>query len=190
MVGAAQFDRSNVMKRLLTLASGIAATVLCSFSVHAGCVDPRMPGIGSSQQMPQIVLPAQARGNMVRDGDAASAIVGTWLVSYTANGAASGQAYIQWHSDGTEWENINFPVDGGNLCMGSWKAVDAKHVYRNHYGWLYTNGTVSGCFNETETNKVSRKGTYSGTNDTKIYDLNGNLQTEFTGNSAATLISP
>jgi hypothetical protein len=55
-------------------------------------------------------------------------VVGTWLVSYTFGGAPGGDAFIQWHSDGTECENINHPVLGGNICMGSWKVLDARHA--------------------------------------------------------------
>jgi hypothetical protein len=32
--------------------------------------------------------------------------------------------------------------------MGSWKVIDAHHVSRNHFGWLYDRGTLSGFFNE------------------------------------------
>jgi hypothetical protein len=173
------------MKTTLTLAA-VAATLFCSMSAYASCVGKgNIPGVS---QQPRISLPPNAAGQ--HQGDAASAVVGTWLVTYTVEGEPFGQAYIQWHSDGTEWENINLPVDGGNICMGSWKAVDAKHVYRNHYGWLYTSGTVSGYFNETETNAVKKNGTYTGTNEQKGYDLNGNLLFDVTGTSSAVLISP
>ena len=111
-------------------------------------------------------------------------------MTYTVEGNAFGQAYIQWHNDGTEWENINLPLSGGNICVGSWKPVDSKHVSRNHYGWLYTNGELSGYFNETETNKVTRNGTYSGTNEQIGYDLNGNQIFDVMGTSSAILIAP
>ncbi len=42
---------------------------------------------------------------------------------YERRALRRGRAFIQWHSDGTEWENINHPVLGGNICMGSWRAV-------------------------------------------------------------------
>jgi hypothetical protein len=185
MVGAAPIEGNNVMKRTLTLAAVAAATALGGFSAHAGCADPR-----NINSQPQISLPAGFNANIIRHGDAASLIVGTWLVTYVVEGNAFGQAYIQWHSDGTEWENINLPVSGGNICMGSWKPMDTKHVARNHYGWLYTNGVVSGYFNETETDKVTRNGTYSGTNEQKGYDLNGNLLFDVTGTSSAVFITP
>jgi hypothetical protein len=123
-------------------------------------------------------------------GDAADNIVGSWLVTYTVEGAYFAQAYIQWHSDGTEWENINLPISGGSVCVGSWTTVDAKHVSRNHYGWLYTKGKVSGYFNETETDAVAKNGTYAGTNEQKGYDLNGNLLFDVTGTSSAAMITP
>jgi hypothetical protein len=75
--------------------------------------------------------------------------------------------------------------------MGSWKQIDRTHVYRNHYGWLFTNGIVSGYFKETETDVVERDGnSYRGINNTIIYDLTGNLIVEVPGTSAATRIAP
>jgi hypothetical protein len=190
MVGAEQIVRSDIMKRTLTLAAAAAATALSGFSAHAGCADPRILLSGSSHQIAQISLPAPAGTNAVRHGDARINIVGTWLVTYTVEGNPFGQAFIQWHSDGTEWENINLPLSGGNICVGSWKRVDVNNVSRNHWGWLYTDGNLSGYFNETETDTVTRNGTYSGTNEQKGYDLNGNLLFDVTGTSSAVLITP
>jgi hypothetical protein len=85
-------------------------------------------------------------------------------------------AFIQWHSDGTEWENVNFPILGGNICMGSWEATDRWHFSRNHFGWIYTDGVVSGYFNETETDLLASDGnSYSGNNVTIFYDLLGTV---------------
>ena len=159
------------MKRPLTLAAAAAATALSGFSAHAGCADPRNTSAGQ----PVISLPAASVAKTIRNGDAGRNIVGTWLVTYTVENNPFGQAYIQWHSDGTEWENINLPISGGNICMGSWKRIDVNNVSRNPWGWLYTDGNLSGYFNETETDTVTRNGTYSGTNEQKGYDLNGNL---------------
>jgi hypothetical protein len=123
--------------------------------------------------------------------NAGEEIVGTWHVQYTVEGATAGQAFIQWHSDRTEWENINYPTLAGNICMGSWKVIDRWRVFRNHYGWLFTNGMVSGYFNETETDTIGPHGnSYSGYNDTKFYDLTGKMTMELTGTAAATRISP
>lgn len=176
------------MNRALTLFAAAAAATLGAYSAQAGCADPEAVLSGSVRVPRAIALPATP--NFHRTGDASNLVVGTWLATYTVEGNPFGQAYIQWHSDGTEWETINLPVDGGNICAGSWTKVDARHVSRNHWGWLYTNGVVSGYFNETETDKVDRNGTYAGTNDQKIYDLNGNLLNEVTGTSSAVFITP
>ncbi len=175
------------MKSSLTLIAAASALILSGLSAQAGCADPRQKG--QEIKLPSQLLQAVAQTGQ-RGRDASQNIVGTWLVTYTVEGNPFVQAYIQWHDDGTEWENINLPVDSGNICMGSWKRVDSRHVYRDHWGWLYTNGTLSGYFNETETDKVGHDGTYTGTNEQKGYDLNGNPLFDVTGTSSAVKITP
>ena len=170
-------------------AAALAASLtVMSVSAHASCAD--LIG-GASQGMAQASISlSQAQGER-RFDTAAENIVGTWHVSYASDGVEYAQAFIQWHADRTEWENINKPVLGGNICMGSWKAVDATHVYRNHYGWIFNNGVVSNYFNETETDEVSRDGnSYVGVNTTKIYSLTGTLVIQIDGTAKATRISP
>src|SRR5208283_3165920 len=98
------------MKKLL-IGTAVAATLaLSGLSAHAGCVDPRnssqQTALFSSNPEP---MPAHSGQN------AGEKIVGTWHVAYTTVGGPPGEAFIQWHSDGTEWENINYPVLGGNI---------------------------------------------------------------------------
>ncbi|MGC2032402.1 MAG: hypothetical protein WA642_20460 [Steroidobacteraceae bacterium] len=180
------------MKSTFIGVAAVTALSLTGLSAHASCADPRTAGQqGAFQAMPALRLQSSTAGSLANTSSAANSIVGTWHVTYTVEGGPFAQAFIQWHDDGTEWENINLPVLGGNLCMGSWKPVDARHVFRNHIGWLYTNGSVTGYFTETETDEVSRDGnSYSGTNDQKIYDLNGVMQVEVTGTATAQRIWP
>ena len=162
------------------------ATVAATFgavTAHAGCADF---GSATSAQT-QITMPAPAR-SAFRGRSADKNIVGTWFVSYFSGGAPTGQAFIQWHSDGTEWENINGAL--GAVCMGSWMKVDSDHVSRNHYGWIFADGVLTGYFNQTELTEVSQHGTYRGITDFKQYDLNGNLLGEFHGTSKAVYIAP
>jgi hypothetical protein len=121
---------------------------------------------------------------------AADNIVGTWLVTYTSGGQPFAQALIQWHSDFTEWEDINLPLAGGNVCVGSWKSDDSQHVSRLHYAWLYTDGLLTGYFIETETDKVNGHDQYSGVNYTTIYDLQGHVLANVPGTSSAVRIAP
>jgi hypothetical protein len=147
----------------------VATLALAGFSAHASCADPRTAGPSHSM----VLEPGTFESHFGHN--AADNIVGTWHVVYTTDGAPvnpTGEAFIQWHSDGTEWENINYAVLGGNICLGSWKTIDESHVSRNHYGWLYnpTNGLLAGWFNETETDQVAWDGnSYSGTNVTTLH---------------------
>jgi hypothetical protein len=152
-------------------------------------MDPNAASGGNLHQSPNLAL--HAPGVWSGTDYAAHKIVGTWQVSYATEGVVYGEAFIQWHSDGTEWENIDFPILGGNICMGSWKAVGPNKVSRYHVGWLYSNGTLAGHFVETETDDVSGDGnSYTGTNDTKMYNLAGTMFNEVVGTSAAKRISP
>ncbi len=140
----------------------VATAALFGGAAHANC---SFSGPGSSKHLS---LPSQRLHFAEHEG-----IVGTWLVDY---GSAVGQALIQWHSDGTEWENITHPPGGGNICMGSWKPTGPWTYSRNHFGWLFdpATGALVGSFNETETDMLSRDGnSYSGTNLTIFYNLEG-----------------
>ena len=181
------------MKRTFAKAAVAAALALTGWSVHAACMDPRFPAQPSSfDQMPAVMSQKAAAARISNNARAGKNIVGTWHVTYATGGTAYAEAFMQWHSDGTEWENINFPILGGNICMGSWTVVDRTHVSRYHVGWLYTDGTLSGHFTETETDEVSPDGnSYSGTNDTKFYALGSDVPfMEVPGTAEATRISP
>lgn len=174
------------MKKLLFGTAVFAALTLTGITAHANCAAP-----GSGVQQPLRMIGHHGAWK------AHEGIVGTWLVTYP-----NGHAYIQWHSDGTEWENVDFPVLGGNICMGSWEATDRWHYSRNHYGWIYTDGVVSGYFNETETDLLASDGnSYSGNNVTIFYDLLGTVvpapgapspapSEGYIGTSAATRLFP
>ena len=150
------------MKTSLMGIAFVASTALFGVSAHANC---SFSGAGSQKQM---ALPSHHQSFAEHEG-----IVGTWLVDY----GPVGYAFIQWHSDGTEWENITHPTVGGNICMGSWIPTGPWTYSRNHYGWIFdSTGTIAGYFNETETDRLSRDGnSYSGTNVTIFYDLSGTV---------------
>jgi hypothetical protein len=178
------------MKSSLIATAVVAALTLPGLAARAACVDPKSASqLAAAQQTAPLGLNQEAQP--ARSGGAGEQIVGTWHVAYTTEGSASGQAFIQWHRDGTEWENISFPVLGGNICMGSWKAIDRWHVFRNHFGWLFNDGVIAGYFNETETDTLSWDGnSYTGLNDTKFYDLAGTKTMELTGTATANRLAP
>jgi hypothetical protein len=153
--------RWKSMKTSLIGFAFVATATLFGVSAHANC---SYPSGGSDKH----VSPPAHQNFGEHEG-----IVGTWLVSY----GNVGQAFIQWHSDGTEWENITHPTIGGNICMGSWIATGPWTFSRNHFGWIFdSTGNIAGWFNETETDRLSRDGnSYSGTNVTIFYDMDNNV---------------
>lgn len=169
-------------------ALGVLAFLAGVYSVpaSAGCLNPRSAGAYH--------LAGPFAGKWRGIHAPTHTIVGTWHVTYTLEGAPFAEAFIQWHSDGTEWENINLPVLEGNLCLGSWTKSGANTFTRNHYGWTYdTGGDLTGYFNETETDVLSNDGnSYTGTFDMKSYDLNGNeiAGSEATGTASADRLGP
>ncbi len=162
--------------------TALVAVLFLGLDAHASCADPRAGAQASTfEHMPLVDLQQRpmvshldAEAASIKAENANQGIVGTWVVTYATEGTTTGVAFIQWHSDGTEWENINFPVLGGNICLGSWRSVDQSHVSRNHYGWLYNNGILAGYFDENETDEVASDGnSYTGTNTQVLYFLSG-----------------
>jgi hypothetical protein len=151
-----------VVKTFLIGIAATAALSLFGLPAQANCA---YPSAGNQQH---IQLPEHHQRFSDHEG-----IVGTWLVNY----GPVGEAFIQWHSDGTEWENITHPTIGGNICMGSWLATGPWTYSRNHFGWIFdSSGMIAGYFNETETDTLSRDGnSYSGTNVSIFYDMAGNV---------------
>jgi hypothetical protein len=180
------------MKKVL-IGAATAAALTFGLAAHASCADPKVTGQAEAVEgFPALELHQGATTNFFEGKEIGERIVGTWHVVYTPTGSTteSGEAFIQWHSDGTEWENINYPVLGGNICLGSWKALDRSRVARNHYGWLYSNGTLAGYFNETETDVVAWDGnSYSGTNTTTLHFFSG-PPVVLTGTAKATRLNP
>ena len=81
------------------------------------------------------------------------------------------------------------PLKAATSVSGHGRSVDTTSVTRFHVGWLYTAGILSGYFTETEKDKV-HPNTYSGTNETTIFDLSGNVVAQVTGTANAVRIGP
>ena len=180
------------MKSTILFAAVAAALNLTGMSAQASCADPRATPQAGAQRVAPPHTQARLTAERFHGGeDAGERIVGTWHVTYGVEGNYFADAFIQWHSDGTESESINLPVLGGNTCVGEWKSVNETHVSRNHVGWIYNNGILAGYFTEYELDAISPDGnSYSGTNDQKIFDVKGNLLVEVTGTSSAIRMWP
>src|ERR1700728_692635 len=102
-------------------------------------------------------------------------VVGLWQTIYTAGGATFAQTLKQWHSDGTEFENVAHDPEIGNICFGVWKQVGVRSVRLHHVGWLFdTTGTLTGSFTMDETDTMASNGmSYKGMFVFKTYNTDG-----------------
>jgi hypothetical protein len=162
---------------LLLLVSAAALPALA-----AGCNGPGDRGSVVKYPMPE------------RDGVVGpNSVVGLWHVAYTAGGASFGVSFKEWHSDGTEFENIDHSAVVGNVCLGVWKQVDFHTVRLHHTGWTFDdNGNATGYFTIDETDTLAANGmNYRGTFTFKVFDANGEYisGTETTGTIAASRIT-
>jgi len=180
------------MKHIYIGAAVVAALGLAGMSAHAGCADPRsIAKAGLFQAMPDAVARAMMADDSSSTDSSFESIVGTWHVTYTTEGQPFTDAFIQWHGDHTEFENVNLPVLGGNMCMGNWVRIDANHFRRNHIGYQFKDGMPNGYFTETETDTVSSDGKrYHGQNSTTIYDVDGGVVVTLAGTSSAVRLRP
>ena len=121
-------------------------------------------------------------------------IVGLWHVVYTTtSGAPFGVSFKEWHSDGTEFENIDHSAVIGNVCFGVWKQVGFRTVRLHHTGWTFDgSGNPTGYFTIDETDTIAPNGmSYTGNFDFKVFDTNGEYlaDSETTGTIAASRIT-
>ncbi|HVP33725.1 MAG TPA: hypothetical protein VMT09_08760 [Steroidobacteraceae bacterium] len=179
--------------RLLPTAAALsllAGVPFAATNAQASCADPRGPKGTTPHQMP-FLQPSDNGGGDSHSGDSHS-IVGLWHVSYTIGGDLFYEAFDEWHADGTELESANASPIDGNVCVGAWKQTSDGRVKLFHIGWTFDDsGNSAGTFTINESNRVNAQGSaYSGMFEFKVYDTDGNLVADLTGNVAATRITP
>ena len=162
------------------------ATLLCisAISAHAGGCAP------SGRQDDSIALPDLNNSTT----SAPVTVIGLWHVTYTTSSKAPfGVSLKEWHSDGTEFENIDHSAVVGNICFGVWKQVGSRTFRLHHTGWVFDdNGNPMGSFIIEENDTVWLNGlNYSGSFVFKVYDKKGDYVSgsEVTGTIAAKRIT-
>jgi len=177
----------GLLRRSIPLALVGLSVLFTSLGAKAACGDPTRFGLSAVPRMPFL---AQMTGG----GDQAAnnnSIVGLWHVSYVSGGELFYEAFDQWHSDGTEFENAYAIPTEGNVCEGVWKQVAPRTIKLSHIGWNFDpSGNPAGTFTLTETNVVSSDGaTYQGSFDYRLFDVNGTLLDDIKGTLTATRIT-
>jgi hypothetical protein len=134
-------------------------------------------------------------------------IVGMWQVKFTAEGNTGSMAptdgtpidnaFVQWHSDGTELMNSGRPAQDGNFCMGVWKRTGGSSYTLNHFalGNDTANaptgiGNPAGPTQIREDIRLSRDGnSYTGSFTLDAYDTSGHNVAHIVGKISATRIT-
>jgi hypothetical protein len=176
------------------IAAGILAAAVTGPTAHASC------GAISGMKQGEIRLPSLAgavprfadQDEATPDASPNDSVVGLWHVIYTADKALFGESLKEWHSDGTEFENVAHNPEIGNICFGVWKQVGVRKFRLHHIGWLFSDdGTLTGSFTFDETDTVAPSGmSYKGTFVFKTYDLKGAFTgVEVPGTAAASRIT-
>jgi len=170
------------MYRSILFSAAAVALMAGSLSAQASCGAPLASKAGVVSKMPLLKLsPSQAAPHGY------GSIVGMWKNSVIVNSQVVATSIATWHSDGTEFDNVDIPPIMGNICEGVWESKGVGKVAEHHFGWTFDqNSNPSGYFTLEQTVKLSRDGlTYSGPFDQRFYDNDGNLLTEITGDMSA-----
>jgi hypothetical protein len=124
--------------------------------------------------------------------DSDGSIVGMWQVQFIAegnngnppDGTPIDNAFVQWHSDGTEIMNSSRDPATQSFCLGVWKQVGPRHYRLNHFAksWDSIAGQPAGPANVREDVVLSHNGrSFSGTFTIDQYDESKNLLAHVVG---------
>jgi hypothetical protein len=171
-----------VMYRSVLISAAAVALMAGSISAQASCGAPMNGQTGVVSKLPHIKVSRALAAPM-----GYGSIVGMWTNSIIVGGNVVATSISTWHSDGTEYDNIDAPPINGNVCQGVWESRGPGRIEEHHFGWTFDqNSNPSGYFTLTQDLKLGNHGTtYSGPFDQKFYDVNGVLLTEVTGDMSA-----
>ena len=170
------------MYRSILISAAAVVWMAGGVSAQASCGVPLDGKAGVISKLPRFTI---SRSEAAPEGY--GSIVGMWTNSILVGGNVVATSISTWHSDGTEYDNIDAPPINGNVCQGVWKSKGPDKVEEHHFGWTFdANSNPSGYFTLVQEVKLSRDGmSYGGPFDQKFYDVNGNLVNEVTGDMSA-----
>ncbi|MGI8494836.1 MAG: hypothetical protein ACR2L1_05930, partial [Pyrinomonadaceae bacterium] len=136
-------------------------------------------------------IPSTVKSSDV-ESERSAGIVGLWNVKFVSvgtpgipDGTVIDQAYVIWHSDGTEIMNSGRPAISSNFCLGVWKQIGRSGFKLNHFAkaWdMDTGKTFVGPVNIKEDVVLNKfEDRYRGTFTLDQFDTNGNVLAHITG---------
>jgi hypothetical protein len=166
----------RTLKELVLPIIAALVVVLSAASSYADCgpmAGMKFPVV----KLPLVSVPDLAAVGGMPNGESRDSIVGLWHTMYTAGDSPFAETFKEWHSDGTEFENVNHNPAIGAVCVGVWKQVAARTVRLHHLGFLFNaDGSSAGTFVVEERDTLAAQGlSYVGTFTFRTYDVNGNF---------------
>jgi len=125
-------------------------------------------------------------------------IVGFWKVKFISEGNAGipdgtvlDNAFVQWHSDGTEMMNSSRAPVTQSFCMGVWQKIGRSSYQLNHFALTFdtSNNFVGPAQVQEDVTLDKKADQYTGTFKTDFYDPSGNVLLEVMGNITAIRIT-
>jgi hypothetical protein len=181
------------MKSIVHVVTAVAAVGFASVfasPASASCLVPSAAALSPAGATPWFRPAAYSVRPVDNENDndnGGPSIVGFWHVSFFAKGNAPGgppdetpidDAYVQWHSDGTEIMNSSRPPIIGSFCLGVWKATGPRTYKLTHLAksWGVDGFTFIGPAVVVENVTLGRNGnSYSGTFSITQYDTEGHV---------------
>lgn len=196
--------KTSLLRKLIVAVGVILMGTIFTAKASAECVSLNSPRALKPQSWQGDELFQQGSLRLVSDDDP---IVGMWQVKFIAEGNTGSMAppddtvidnaFVQWHSDGTELMNSGRPAQDGNFCMGVWKRTGTSSYKLNHFALGNTAdnapsgiGFPAGPTQIRENIILSRGGnSYSGWFTLDAYDTSGHNVAHIIGKISATRIT-
>jgi hypothetical protein len=193
------------LRRLIVAVGVILIGTILTARASAECVSLDGPKALKPQSWEGNELFHQGSLLLVSDND--DPIVGMWQVKFTAEGNTGSMAppdgmvidnaFVQWHSDGTEIMNSGRPAQDGNFCLGVWKKTGKSSYKLNHFALGNTTdngatgiGNPAGPTQIRENITLSRDGnSYTGWFTLDAYNTSGTNVAHIVGKICATRIT-
>jgi hypothetical protein len=193
------------LRKLIVAVGVILMGTILTAKASAECVSLNSPKALKPQSWEGNELFQQ--GSLLLASDNDDPIVGMWQVKFTAEGNTGSMAppdgtpidnaFVQWHSDGTEIMNSGRPAQDGNFCLGVWKRTGKTSYKLNHFALGNdTENAPSGIGNPLGPTQIrenivlSRDGnSYSGSFTLDAYNTSGANVAHIVGKVSATRIT-
>ena len=196
----------NAMRTMLkTAITAVIAMVLIGMGfvsrANAQCAGSGSFKVGGIQQQSWEGEPIVGTASFLRVANhtgGGAGIVGFWKVKFIAEGNAGipdgnvlDNAFVQWHSDGTEIMNSSRPPATSNFCLGVWQKTGPSSYELNHFALSSDlSGNLVGPAQIREDITLNKKANqYEGTFTIDQYDVSGKLLVHIVGSVTATRIT-